>query len=60
MKKREIKCSFYNLIKINPNQKIIKRLRLEILITYKIVDDDLTFFDIFKDRIDLYFRMSNL
>ena len=23
-------------------------------------DDDLTFFDIFKDRIDLYFQMSNL
>ena len=23
-------------------------------------DDDLTFFDIFKDRVDLYFKMSNL
>ncbi len=35
MKKREVKGSFYNLIKINPNQKIIKCFRLEILIIYK-------------------------
>lgn len=35
MKKRDIKGSFYNLIKINPNQKVIKCFRLEILIIYK-------------------------
>ena len=35
MKKREVKGSYYNLIKINPNQKIIKCFRLEILIIYK-------------------------
>jgi len=34
MKKREIKGSFYNLIKLNPNQKAIKCFPLEILIIY--------------------------
>ena len=53
MKKREIKCSFYNLIKLNPNHKVINWFRLEILIIYNMDDS-------FKDRIDLYFRMSNL
>ncbi len=35
MKKREIKGSFYNLIKINPNQKAINCFQLENLIKYK-------------------------
>jgi len=35
MKKREVKGSFYNLIKINPNQKVIKCFWVEILIIYK-------------------------
>jgi len=38
MKKREIKGSFYILIKLNPNQKGIKCFQLEILIIYNIDD----------------------
>jgi len=45
MKKREIKGSFYNLIKINPNQKAINCFQLENLIKYKM---DRNYNDILK------------
>jgi len=45
MKKREIKGSSYNLIKINPNQKAINCFQLENLIKYKM---DRNYYDILK------------